>query len=413
MNKSNSARTPRFRLFIVIAALYLAQSLPTYLFAAALPPILRHQGVSRSAIGAMSLLILPLVLKFLWAPYVDRLRIPGLGHRRGWIIITQTGVCAMLVALAFVSPLNVPVIFATGVVLAILIGTQDIATDGYAMRHLAREDRAVGNAIQGGSVAIGVLVGGTLSLVLYGHIGWQWTVLLIAAAAALPLLISSWIVEDDDGLLEQGADHRRQRDIDGQASLKAFFLNPLSIQVLLFAMVYRCSEGLVKSMEGSYLVDIGVPLDWIGYLSGASAATAGLAGAAAAALLIRMTSARWTLFLLSVLRTVCFLVFALHANGIWQTHAVIFGAAAGQTIVRYMEIVALYSLFMAVASQKQPGTDFTILASGQLLVYLTGSFSAGIIADHIGYGPLFLIATGLSALSILATFMIPRPVSDD
>ena len=58
----------RLRLFIVLACLYLAQAIPSYLFAAAIPPILREQGVSRTAIGMMALLMLPLVLKFLWAP---------------------------------------------------------------------------------------------------------------------------------------------------------------------------------------------------------------------------------------------------------------------------------------------------------------------------------------------------------
>ena len=63
-----SPANSRMRLFAVLGGLYLAQGIPTYLFAAAIPPILREQGVSRTAIGMLSLLMLPLVLKFLWAP---------------------------------------------------------------------------------------------------------------------------------------------------------------------------------------------------------------------------------------------------------------------------------------------------------------------------------------------------------
>ncbi len=40
-------------------------------------------------------------------------------------------------------------------------------------------------------------------------------------------------------------------------------------------------------MEGTYLVDSKVPTDWIGYLSGGAAATAGLIGVAIAAFIIR------------------------------------------------------------------------------------------------------------------------------
>ncbi len=49
--------------------------------------------------------------------------------------------------------------------IALLVSTQDIATDGYATRELAVKDRPFGNAIQGGAVAFGVVIGGTLSLV--------------------------------------------------------------------------------------------------------------------------------------------------------------------------------------------------------------------------------------------------------
>jgi MFS transporter (putative signal transducer) len=45
---SNAAR---YRLFAVLGGLYLAQAIPSYLFVAALPPIMREAGVSRTAIG--------------------------------------------------------------------------------------------------------------------------------------------------------------------------------------------------------------------------------------------------------------------------------------------------------------------------------------------------------------------------
>ena len=62
-------------------------------------------------------------------------------------------------------------------------------------------------------------------------------------------------------------------------------------------------------MEGPYLVDSKVPTNWIGYLSGGAAATAGLLGAAVAALIIRKAGLTATLILLGGLRSLCFLAF--------------------------------------------------------------------------------------------------------
>lgn len=160
----------------------------------------------------------------------------------------------------------------------------------------------------------------------------------------------------------------------------------------------------MKAMEGPYLVDAGVPLDVIGYISGGAAATAGLAGSAA--VLVRRAGLSATLSLLGGLRTLCFLLFALHAAGTLAGFWPLYGAAGLQSLIRYMEIVALYSLFMAVSSTEQPGTDFTTLSCAQLVVYLVGSLVSGRIADAFGYPALFGLATALSAMAVLATLAL-------
>ena len=384
----------RLRLFIVLAGLYLAQSIPSYLLVAAIPPIMREQGVSRTAIGLLSVLMLPLVLKFLWASRVDRLRPIARAHRAGWILITQTGTVFAIALLAFIEPTDTSAFLAIGFVISLLVSTQDIATDGYATRQLAVRDRPFGNAIQGGAVAFGVVIGGTLSLVIYHHLGWRPMIWTMAALSLLPLAAAFAMRESDDA----APGEPRPRP-----SLKAFWARPEAREILIVALVYRASEGFVKAMEGPYLVDRGVPLDIVGYLSGSAAATAGLVGSGLAAVLLLRLGTPGVLTLLGGLRTVCFALFALHAFDLVTGWPTLFGAAAFQTLIRYMEIVALYSLFMAVASKDQPGTDFTVLACAQLVVYLVGSSLAGIIADRIGYGALFALSAALSLAAVLFT----------
>ena len=393
------SRRSRLRRFALLAGLYLAQGSPGYLLVAAVPPIMRQLGVSRTTIGFLAVLMIPLTIKFLWAPMVDRIRPMAIGHRRGWILPTQLGTVLAIAALALVEPVDVVAIFAIGLVIAILTSTQDIATDGYATLALAEEDRAVGNAIQGGAIAASVIVGGTCSLVLYDHFGWQAPVLAMAAISALPLVAIAYMPEDP---------RTQAWEPSSRPSLARFLHQPQAATVLVVALTYRASEGLVKSMEGSYLVDAGLPLSAIGYLSGISAATAGIAGSAVAALLVKRSGTSGTLLLLGVLRTVCFLMFALHALGQMSGLWVLLGAAGFQTLVRYMEIVALYSLFMGVASRAQPGTDFTILACAQVVVYLAGSMVAGVIADRLGYPVLFLAATAISGAAVLLTVSLLR-----
>ncbi len=277
----------RRRLYFALLGLYVAQGIPMYLYAAALPAILRDGGVSRSAIGLVGILMAPLMLKFLWAPLVDRapLRLFGLarlGHRRSWILPMQIGVVALLVLFAFLPPTNMWIALGLGFCVMLLSSTQDIATDGYATERLKAGERGRGNAIQGGSVAIGVVIGSSLTLYLYSQFGWTPTILILAGLSALTLL-STLLMEEKPA----NAAGSEQAAAVAPASLRAALKDPVTYSVLGFALVYRASEGITKAMEKPFLVDNGLSLDVIGYLSGASAATAGLFGAALAAWTIR------------------------------------------------------------------------------------------------------------------------------
>lgn len=396
LRSTTASSADRRRRYLVLAVLYLAQGVPGYVLVAAVPPILREQGVSRATIGMLSLLLLPLALKFLWAPLIERVRPLPIGPRRAWILPTQLGAAACLLALGMIQPTDIGSLVVIALLLILLTATQDIATDGYAVLSLRPHERPTGNAIQGGAVAASVLVGGTASLVLYDRIGWQATMTIMAALTLLPLLILPLMREDR-------LSPDRQSPSRPRPSLRRFFARPEAVHVLILALFYRASEGLVKSMEGPYLVDSGMPLDWIGYLSGAAAATVGLGGSALAALSVRRRGAHGTLVLLGSLRSLCFAVFALHAFGLLTGLLPIGAAAVFQTLIRYMEIVALYSLFMQVCSSDQPGTDFTLLACAQLIVYQFGGMAAGHLAEAIGYGGLFLVATVISMAATWAT----------
>ena len=52
----------------------------------------------------MSYVAMPYLLKFLWAPLVDRYPLPLLGRRRGWILVTQLALAAGIALLALQNP---------------------------------------------------------------------------------------------------------------------------------------------------------------------------------------------------------------------------------------------------------------------------------------------------------------------
>ena len=69
---------------------------------------LKEEGLSRSTIGWAGLIFAVYAFNYLWAPLIDRIRIPWLtnkvGHRRSWIILMQLIILLSLVFWNFVDP---------------------------------------------------------------------------------------------------------------------------------------------------------------------------------------------------------------------------------------------------------------------------------------------------------------------
>lgn len=387
---------PTKRTWVLIAALYLAQSVPSYLLIMAVPAALRTSGMGLTQVGMLSVLMLPLLLKFLWAPWVDRRRWGRWGHRRGWLLLTQLGCCAAMVALAEVNPSNLTALLVVGMVMALCIATQDIATDGYATSILQHPSaRATGNGIQAAAVAAGVLVGGMLSMQLFERWGWQATLLFMAGVCLLPLLALPW-------MREASATSPPHTPVE-RASIWRLLQRPGIWAIVLLAMSYRLSEGMVRSMENSYMLAHGLTLGQVGTLSGTAAVTAGLLGSAVAAWWLRHSSQLKVLLGLCVIRVGCYLLFGLHASAHLGGTTVLLGLALCLSMLRYMEMVALYALFMGAASPKQPGTDFSVFVCAELLTYMLSAMAGGAIAQHLSFSGLFGVATVLGVLSLLST----------
>jgi len=388
-----------------LGGLYLAQGIPTYLLLVALPPIMRDSGASRTVIGLFSLLMLPVVLKFLIGPVVDKWSpIPSFGHRKGWIVPTQLLVSVTIAAMAFVTPDNSSVLFVLCLFVAIASSVQDVAADGYAVRSLDDKTRATGNAIQAGAGALGVLIGGTVSLVVFHHAGWHVMIALVTVLSLLPLLAIIAMQDTPATFIAN--------EIVRSPRLSSFFHLPNALLILGFALTYRMSEGLVRGIDSIYLKDIGVPTDWIGFLSGGSAATAGILGVILAAFIIKKFGLTLVLVLLGGIRSLCFLTFSLNAFTLWPGTTIAMSASMFHILIRYMEMVALYSFFMKSSSQTQPGTDFTILACAELIVYVAGASVAGYFADIFGYEMLFSTATIVSILGVCVAIWFLRRIHE-
>ncbi len=91
---------------------------------------LASAGVDLRAIGFYSLVGLPYIFKFLWAPLLDRYLPPLLGRRRGWILVFQACLAVAIGVMGFSSPTQATYFLAAIALLVVFLSSsQDIVID--------------------------------------------------------------------------------------------------------------------------------------------------------------------------------------------------------------------------------------------------------------------------------------------
>ena len=171
---------------LVMLALGFAAGLPNLLIFDTLSAWLREAGLSLEVIGFFALATLSYSLKFIWAPLVDRVHIPGLtrliGHRRSWMLVAQA---AIVVGLWLIAGANPAADLGRMAVLAVLVGfagaTQDIVIDAWRIE-AAPGDRQgpMATAYQWG-YRVAVIVAGAAPLVLAELYSWNFSYAVMTA----------------------------------------------------------------------------------------------------------------------------------------------------------------------------------------------------------------------------------------
>jgi len=155
-----------------ILLLGIISGFPWVLIGSSLSLWLKEDGLSRSTIGWAGLIFAVYAFNYLWAPLIDRIRIPWLtnkvGHRRGWIIVMQLIILLSLVCWNLVDPTtSLALVITVGLIIAIASATQDITVDALRIEQIGKDE---GKSMQAGAAMAvvgwwtGYKLGGVIAL---------------------------------------------------------------------------------------------------------------------------------------------------------------------------------------------------------------------------------------------------------
>jgi predicted MFS family arabinose efflux permease len=374
---------------LLFTALYAAQGLPFGFFTLALPALMRESGLSLKTISLASLLVWPWALKFLWAPYLDYLRTP-----RSWLLNLQVAGVACALVLAWVDLRSYWPLIVGAMVFNTIAASQDVVTDGLAVRTLAIQDRGLGNGIQVGAYRLGMILGGFVLVYVFAATNWR---IMFGCMAALLTLTVLPVLR-----LSPAANPTSHRPDTRQLAAQWLrrLLTPGALSLIALILCYRLGDAMISQFLVPFLVDKHLTLPEIAQLKGAVGSGASLAGAFLGAWFAFRVRRRTLLLVAGLAQAASFTPYLLAAADIGGRE-LLWIATAGEGLIGTIATVALFTLMMDGSDPEHAGTDYTLYASAVVGINSLGGLLGGVLGDAFGYSVMFSIAIGLCVLGCL------------
>jgi len=367
---------------------------------------LRDVGLDLGSIGLISLASFFYLLKFLWAPLLDRHAFPllaFLGRRRSWLLVAQVVVALCLAALAYTRPELGVQALVLWVLLASFAGaTQDSAVDAYRIEVAPASAQAALAATYILGYRFGLIVSGAGALYIAEYRDWQAAYLAMAALMLVPIVATLLCREPDvpESVVE------RRIDFAGafwQPFTSFFSTNGLvlGLALLLFVGLFKFPDQVIGVMAGPFYLDSGYTKADIATVSKLYGVWLGIAGAFLGGLAVATFGIRQMLFLAAIgvaVSNLAFVLMAQYPSQIWAFYA----AITADNLFQGFAGVVLVAFMSSLTDRNFTATQYALLVS---LANLPGKFvggASGYIVEATSYVTFFIF----SALTVIPTLLL-------
>lgn len=390
-----------------------ASGLPFLLVAGTLAYWLKEGGIVLKDITMIASAGLAYSFKFLWAPLVDRLRLPllgRLGQRRSWLLLAQVAVMIGLAAMASVTPSQLPLFVGLTLLVAFAGATLDITVDAYRIEIAPVEAQGALVATYSLGYRIALIITGAVALVLADHFIWPNVYRVMALFMLVP--IAANLLAREPAVLRQHAQSwaagMREGVVEPFADFFRRFGGRVGLLILLFILLFKVSDqALVGGIMGPFYLDQGFTKTQIATISKIYGIWVGIGGAFLGGVAVVRLGVERALLLSIVLGAISNLLYLwlIGANGdVGMLTLVISGENLAQGLLGTTAVAYL----SALVNQRYTATQYALFSS---LITLPGKvlgFYSGRIVEAVGYAPYFWITT-LAIVPAVGLYFWLRP----
>ena len=416
---------------------------PWVLIGSSLSLWLKEDGLSRSTIGWAGLIFGVYAFNYLWAPLIDRLKIPyitnKIGHRKAWIVSMQVLILFSLFLWSLIDPSeNLALVVSVGLLIAVASATQDITVDALRIEQIGENEgksMAAGAAMAVVGWWSGYKLGGVISLFsaeILQKLGfdnyWQLTFIILGSLIILMNIGLMFVkeTENKDRNINQTSSDELIANKLGKKNIFTIFLAwvggtisgpiisffkkngfTIALSILGFVFLFKVGEAFLGRMSIIFYKEIGFSKSDIAIYSKTLGWVTTVIFTLLGGLFVIRSGVLKAMFFAGILMAGTNLLFTLLA---WSGKSEILFAIAVifDDIAAAFATVAFVAFISLLVDRTYTATQYALLASIGTAGRTTLASSSGALVDWLnGDWGIFFIITALMVIpSLIILYLI-------
>ncbi len=374
---------------VICIFLGFASGMPLYVLFQLVPAWLRSHEVDLATIGLFALVSLPYTWKFAWSPLMDRYKLPFLGRRRGWALLTQVGLLFSIAALGRFDPsVSLQAIVVTVFVISLFSASQDIVIDAYRRELLADDELGTGTSLFVNAYRLSSLVPGSLALILSDHLPWSTVYWVTAAFMGVGITTTLLIREVSDDALAPGT--LRQAVVDPFVEFFSRDGFMAGLAILAFMFLYKLGDNMATALATPFYLDMGFSRTEIGSIAKVAALWSVIAGGIIGGIAMLKLTINRALWIFGFVQMFTILGF-VWLSTVGHHPLGLFIVVSGEYLGVGLGAVALTAYMARETSKAFTATQFALFTSFVAVPRTFANASTGFIIEAIGYTSFFIV----------------------
>ncbi len=390
------------------------QGFPYAMIGATLTTRLAEAGIEKKTVTAFALGILLYSLKPIWAPAVDRVRIPvlanAIGQRRAWLVVAVAMVVASVIWLGSVDPrASLGLTVAAALAVAFSGATYDIVSDAIRIETLSPRQLGVGSGMVQYGWRISAAAAGALVLFVATRFGWAVgyaSATLFGLAPLAAVALTGEPVRVVDKVVRRGLAAVGDAVI---GPLVDFARRDGAIVVLIFILIHKMGDTIAQLSFRLLFHDLGFTKDEIATYDIGFGLVGYLVGLFVGGIVYTRIGMKRAVLLGLVLIACSNLSFSvLAAYG--HSNAGLAAAISFESFAGSIGDVAIVAYLSALCNLRFTATQFALLSALRAILgrFVSGT-TAGALIERVGFVDFYLLTSALTLPGIaLYLFMLRR-----